>query len=124
MNQFDKHQIISIDIQDPQQIESALIQYQSMLNDGTAFNKQQFDVEFKQQTTQGLRRLQPSDAGSNLELLKSALNCGQEGGSHYYNREITDDREVYISEPILFAAALQYPQIRPAVVATAKAIVA
>ncbi|GAK86067.1 hypothetical protein JCM19238_3657 [Vibrio ponticus] len=105
MNQFDKTQIITLDIHQPEQIESALIQYQALLKSGEAFNQHHFDVEFKQQDAQGVRRLQPSDAGDNLELLKSALHMGQEGGSHYYAHEITDQREVYISEVILFAAA-------------------
>ncbi|OLQ84486.1 hypothetical protein BIY21_20055 [Vibrio ponticus] len=124
MNQFDKTQIITLDIHQPEQIESALIQYQALLKSGEAFNQHQFDVEFKQQDAQGVRRLQPSDAGDNLELLKSALHMGQEGGSHYYAHEITDQREVYISEVILFAAALQYPELKATVVETAKAIVA
>ncbi len=116
MNQFAKNQIIYLDVQDPTQIEAALIQYQALLNNGRAFNTQQFDVEFKQKTADEVRRLQPSDAGSNLHLLQSALDKGQEGGSHYYDEEITDDDEVYISEVILFAAALQYPEIKPEVV--------
>ncbi|OLQ93077.1 hypothetical protein BIY22_00875 [Vibrio panuliri] len=124
MNQFDKHQIITLDIQNPQQIESALNQYQALLRSGDAFNQHHFDVEFKQQDSDGIRRLQPSDAGENIELLKASLNMGQEGGSHYYRHAITDESEVYISEVILFAAALQYPDIKPTVVDTAKAIVA
>nr|WP_086937916.1 hypothetical protein [Thaumasiovibrio occultus] len=124
MNQFDKRQIIFFDITDPAQIAAALRQYQAMLLSGIAFNKEHFDVEFKQQTAGDVRRLQPSDAGENLPLLKAALNLGQEGGSHYYDRQITDNSEIYISEVIVFAAALQYPDIKETVVDTAKAIVA
>ena len=124
MNQFDKNKIISLNIHDPQQIKAALIHYQTLLNDGSAFNEQQFDVEFKHQTPDELRRLQVNDAGENLALLKAALNLGQEGGAHNYKDEITDNRELYISEVILFAAALQYPEIKDTVVDSAKAIVA
>ncbi|NRB69279.1 MAG: hypothetical protein HRU48_18240 [Vibrio sp.] len=124
MSEFDKHQIITLDIHKPEKIESALHQYQALLKSGDAFNPHHFDVEFKQQDAHGVRRLQPSDAGENLKLLKAALNMGQEGGRHYYAHEITDEREVYISEVILFAAALQYPQLKPSVVETAKSIVA
>ncbi|MGF1725674.1 hypothetical protein [Photobacterium nomapromontoriensis] len=123
MNQFDKNKIITLDIQEPQQIKNALIQYQTLLNNNQVCNNQLFDVEFKQSASGELRRLQPSDAGTNLELLKSALDKGQEGGSHYYDHEITDETETYISEVILFAAALQYPEIKETVVETAKAIV-
>ncbi|OAN13000.1 hypothetical protein A3K86_15125 [Photobacterium jeanii] len=124
MNQFDKNKIIPLDVQDPQQIKTALIQYQTLLNTDQAFHNQEFDVEFIHSSNDEQRRLQPSDAGSNLTLLQSALNMGQEGGSHYYDHEITDDCETYISEVILFAAALQYPELKDTVVDTAKAIVA
>ncbi|OZS44578.1 hypothetical protein, partial [Photobacterium sanguinicancri] len=120
----DKNKIITLDIQDPQQIKAALIQYQTLLNTDQAFNNQQFDVEFKHHNSNEKRRLQPSDAGQNLRLLKSALDKGQEGGSHYYDHEITDTTETYISEVIVFAAALQYPEIKDTIVDTAKAIVA
>ncbi|WP_239685845.1 hypothetical protein [Photobacterium swingsii] len=124
MNQFDKNKIITLDIQDPKQIKAALIQYQTLLNTDQAFNNQEFDVEFTHSNSNEQRRLQPSDAGQNLGLLKSALDKGQEGGSHYYDHEITDTTETYISEVIVFAAALQYPEIKSTIVDTAKAIVA
>ncbi|RXE86175.1 MULTISPECIES: hypothetical protein [Pseudoalteromonas] len=124
MNQFDKNQIITLDIQDPQQIKLALTQYKALLDEDRAFSDSQFDVEFKQLGKDGKRRLQPQDSGNNLKLLQSALNLGQEGGSHHYNHPIDDDTETYISEVILFAAALQYPEIKEVVVETAEAIVA
>ena len=124
MNQFDKNRIIPLDIQDPQQIKAALIQYQALLQNGTAFNQQQFDVEFKHSTAGEVRCLQASDTGANFALLKSALNKNQGGSSRYLNEEITGESEVYISEPILFAAALQYPELKQTIVETVKAIVA
>lgn len=124
MNQFDKNQIITLDIQNPQQIELALAQYKALLDSDKACFNSQFDVEFKQLDEAGMRRLQPQDSGNNLKLLQSALDLGQEGGAHHYDHTILDDTENYISEVILFAAALQYPEIKQAVVEAAKAIVA
>lgn len=123
MNQFDKNKIITLDIQEPQQIKAALIQYQAMLISGEAFKEEQFDVEFRHSNAGKVRRLQTSDAGSNFGLLESALIKGQGGSERYLNEEITDQSEVYISEPILFAAALQYPELTETIVATVKAIV-
>lgn len=124
MNQFDKNKIITLDIQDPQQIKDALTQYQAMLHSGEAFKEEQFDVEFRHNDSGKVRRLQASDAGNNFGLLKSALTKNQGGSERYLNEEITDQSEVYISEPILFAAALQYPELKETIVATVKAIVA
>ncbi len=122
MLQFDKHQIIPLDIRQPKQIESALTQYRNLLNSGDAFRNELFDIEFIHQTEQETRRLQPSDAGENLTLLVKALSMGQDGGS--LPTDIEQEDEIYLSEAILFAAALQYPEIRPAVVDAAQAIVA
>jgi hypothetical protein len=124
MNQFDKNQIITLDIQDPISIKQALEAYQELLNTDKVNQQQNFDVEFKQFNENESRRLQPEDSGKHFDLLKDALNKGQEGGSHYYDRPILEDTETYISEVIVFAAALQFAEIRCTVVDTAHAIVA
>lgn len=80
-----------------------------------------FDVEFQAKESEGLRRLQVSDVG-NQELLKLALSFGSE--DTYFTDEITDQTEVYISEPIFFALALEYLELKASIVDTAKAMVA
>ncbi len=123
MNQFDKHNIITFKQGDTSSINDALIEYQNILNSGKAFIPGfmgMFDVEFKIETASGLRRLQTSDT-NHTEILKRALIMGPE--SNWTTQTIADNDEIYISEPIFFAIALEHEDLLSQVVETAKAIV-
>ncbi|MCG7497475.1 hypothetical protein MHO82_11410 [Vibrio sp. Of7-15] len=126
MNQFDKTKHLVVELDDTASIASALRSYQQLLNSNDAFNcdgmMSHLDVEFMAATEQGSRRLQVGDV-NDPSLLKQALNLGQEGGEYLYPDNIGDEDELYISEPLIFAIALQYPELREEVVRTAEAIV-
>lgn len=124
MNQFDKSKIISFELGNVESMKTALNAYRQLLDDNLAFTHGlfgMFDVEFQAKESEGLRRLQVSDVG-NQELLKLALSFGSE--DTYFTDEITDQTEVYISEPIFFALALEYLELKASIVDTAKAMVA
>ncbi|PWJ35033.1 hypothetical protein [Sediminitomix flava] len=81
-----------------------------------------FDVEFVAQKADGShRRLQVADT-KNRALLKSALDKAQEGGSHYYPELIGESDEIYVSEAIFFAVALEYPALESLLFETAQAM--
>lgn len=119
MNQFDKTQIISFE-KNIESIKEALLSYQEILEKGEAFKMDVFDVEFKIKTKDGLRRLQVSDT-KNLELLKHAFR--KEIDDDIDDSLIEEESEIYISEEIFFAIALEYPALTQAIVCTAKAMV-
>ncbi len=126
MKQFDKKQKIVFDIQDTNSIQQALHEYKKLLETGEAIDKSdimgQFDVEFLVKTLDGARRLQVKDT-QNIDLVKESLNMGQEGGSHNYPNLIKEDSEVYISEILFFAIALEYPELKDDIFAAAQAMV-
>lgn len=118
MNQFDKTQIISFE-NTSESIKKALHTYQEILEKGEAFKMDVFNVEFKIKTETGLRRLQVSDT-KNQELLKHAFRKNFD--DELDNSIIEEDSEIYISEEIFFAIALEYPALMPTIVCTAQAI--
>lgn len=123
MHQFDKNNFITFDKNDSKSIQSALLQYQTLLNNGKAFQDGLdgiFDVEFKQKTSDGIFRLQTKDT-NNTDLLRTALSFGAE--DNWPQKHITDDDAVYISEPIFFAIALEHCELQTDIVNTAEAIV-
>ncbi|MBL3658917.1 hypothetical protein [Fulvivirga sediminis] len=121
MNQFDKSKIITFELGSASSIQEALNTYQEILNTKQAFRSSTFDVEFKAKTEDGERRLQTSDP-KNREVLKEALSYGNE--DFYTEEPIEDNKEIYLSEPIFFALALEHEEILPDVVKTAEAMVA
>lgn len=133
MKQFDKDIRIAVNPSDPISLCAALSQYQKLLLNDDAFQKgitRQFNVEFEH--TDG-RRLQVSDIGAKKELLSQAFRLIRHEG---LPGTIEADSEIYISEPLLFAAALNLTEQDPALdkelkhalkselIATAEAIVA
>nr|WP_321454251.1 hypothetical protein [uncultured Carboxylicivirga sp.] len=123
MSQFDKTTFITFKQGDTESIKSALTQYQDYLNADKAFTKEfmgMFNIEFKIETSSGIRRLQTSDTQNTL-LLKQALSMGPE--SCYTTELITDNDEIYISEPIFFAIALEHPALKDDIASTAQAMV-
>ncbi|SFM69892.1 hypothetical protein [Marinobacter zhejiangensis] len=123
MNQFDKHIHIPLNPSSTDSIRHALVRYQELLQSGDAFRQEfglMFNVEFVAETENGHRRLQPDDAGKNQKLLAFALEITREGT----HKEVEADEETYISEPILFARALTYPELTPELLRTAEAMVA
>ncbi len=124
MNQFNKQIIISFKEGDESSLKNALIEYQNLLNSDKAFTGRFmgiFNIEFKIETTSGIRRLQTSDT-KNKEILKQALSMGPE--HRWTTQNISDTDEIYISEPIFIAIALEYESLTKEIVNTAEAIVA
>ncbi len=125
MNQFDKSKIITVELKNVESIRSALKDYRVLLNNDEAVVQEVFDVEFRVKTQEGSRRLQVGDT-KNQELLREAFKYGPDGDSEYLDSfdEIGEEDEVYLSEPILLAHAMEYDGLHEDVVATAMAIVA
>ncbi len=123
MNQFDKSKIITVELKNINSIREALKDYRELLNTDQAVVGEAFDVEFRGKTSEGTRRLQIGDT-ENTELLKEAFKYGTDGGSGYLDsfKEIGEEDEVYLSEPILLAHAMEFGELHDDVVATARAI--
>lgn len=129
MKQFDKDIRVAVNPTDPISLRAALNRYQNLLQSEDAFQKgitRQFNIEFKHSDG---RRLQVSDAGAQKELLSHAFRLIRHES---LPDRIEADSEIYISEPLLFAAALNLTEQDPALnkelkeelIATAEAIVA
>ncbi len=127
MNQFAKSITIAFTLDQPESIRRALQQYQQHLSDGSAFRAREFDVEFVALLPDATQRpLQISDI-TDTELHQAtclALSKGNDDISHLQHTVINADDEVYISEVLLFALAMQHAPLLAEVVETAKAIVA
>ncbi|GIU15906.1 hypothetical protein [Shewanella sp. MBTL60-007] len=113
MAQFDKHVSIVVDPCSPASITNALAEYRQRISDGSAFRLTMnllLNVQFVKAdgSTLGL-----DDAGANRPLLEQALNTCR-----------FDEQHSYITEPVLFGAALKFPELLPEVVATLEALVA
>ncbi len=126
MKQFDKSIQIPVFIDRPESLRSALQQYQQHLATGRAFNKGQFDVEFVVQEENSTRRLQFQDIESEhwRKLAYLAYQQGPESWTFEDDETIADDDELYVSEAILFAIALQHDSVIGELVNTAEAMVA
>ncbi len=113
MSQFDKTLSVSLNPEDPASIALALQQYRQHLNDGSAFRLNGsllFNIEFVNQQQRPLNR---DDAGANRPLLEHALDAARR-----------DHRLSFYTEPVLFAAALNFPELLDELKATAEAMVA
>ncbi|MCG9728422.1 hypothetical protein L1D44_00925 [Shewanella sp. Isolate13] len=113
MAQFDKYVSIVVDPQSPESITCALAEYRQRISDGSAFRLTMnllLNVQFVK--TDG-STLNLDDAGANRALVEQALNTCR-----------FDEQQSYITEPVLFGAALNFPELMPEVVATLEALVA
>ncbi len=113
MSQFDKTLSISLKPQDPASIAQALQQYRQHLHDGSAFRLEGsllFNIEFVNEQQQPLSN---DDAGGNRNLLVHALSAAR---AHHTFK--------YCTEAVLFAAALNFPELLDEIKATAEAMVA
>ncbi|MCH1925055.1 DUF6138 family protein [Shewanella sp. C32] len=127
MRDFEKDIKLAIAINQPESIRTALQQYQHHLRAGTAFVGQWFDIEFVATEADGSQRpLQFSDItdGNMQNIAELALSKGSDDISYLKDKLIKPDDEIYISEILFFALALQYPQLKDDIVATAELIVA
>lgn len=123
MNKFDKCHLIPLSPKDPASLARALGQYRQLLDDNLAFRQELvplFDVEFVADGPGRQRRLQPSDAGAKRPLLDHALMVVRGSAPD----QVGEGDALYISEAIVFAAALGHPSLKEALVETAKAMVA
>ncbi|PTY38402.1 hypothetical protein BGP77_11865 [Saccharospirillum sp. MSK14-1] len=111
MSQFDKEIFIVVDPADPSSFEDALRQYRLLLDSDEAFdkgNQRLLNVEFVHPDGS---RLQPADAGKQLPQLERAV---QRIRQQALPTSISDGQPIYLSEALLFAAALNYPELKPA----------
>ncbi|EKE76605.1 hypothetical protein [Gallaecimonas xiamenensis] len=112
MSEFDKRQAITLDPTHLQSLKAALGQYRQKLDDGSAFRLHMdllLDIAFCHQDGRPLER---GDAGANQALLDKALDsCRQ------------DNKLCHYSEAVLFAAALNFPELYPDLEDTAQALV-
>ncbi len=126
MHQFDKSIFIAFNPHDSESVAAALLQYQQHLEDGSAFRKQVFNIEFVALENNSQRRLQLSDIRDETlrTYVRDALSLTPDGYSESSHEAIAEDDPVYISEPIFFALALQFPQLQEQVIRCARSIVA
>ncbi|MCL1140304.1 hypothetical protein [Shewanella pneumatophori] len=113
MAQFDKHVSIVVDPKSPQSITAALAEYRQRLQDGSALRltmNLMLNVRFVKADGSELTL---DDAGDNRALVELAINACR-----------FDEQHAYITEPVVFAAALNFPELLPEVVATLEALVA
>ncbi|MGS0695004.1 hypothetical protein [Shewanella sp. 0m-4] len=113
MAQFDKSVSIVVDPSSPESITTALAEYRERLQDGSAFRLTMnllLNVQFVKPDGSALTI---EDAGDNRALVEQAINACR-----------FEEKQAYISEPVLFGAALNFPELMPAVVETVTALVA
>ena len=113
MAQFDKHVSIVVSPHSSTSIASALAEYRQRISDGSAFRLSMnllLNVQFVKPDGSPLLL---ADAAANSALVEQALNACR-----------FDEQHAYITEPVLFAAALNFPELLPEVVATLEALVA
>ncbi|GIU27696.1 hypothetical protein L2719_12830 [Shewanella schlegeliana] len=113
MAQFDKSVSIVVDPHSPENIANALAEYRQRISDGSAFRLSMnllLNVLFVKPDGSALTL---DDAGSNRPLVEQAINACR-----------FDEKQSYITEPVLFGAALNFPELMPAVVETIEALVA
>ncbi|GIU44176.1 hypothetical protein TUM4438_14790 [Shewanella sairae] len=112
MAQFDKSVSIVVCPNSPTSIRSALAEYRQRIEDGSALRLTMnllLNVQFvKADGTE----LTLDDAGDNRALVERAISACR-----------FDEQHAYITEPVLFGAALNYPELMPEVVATLEALV-
>ncbi|KLV04614.1 hypothetical protein ABT56_14210 [Photobacterium aquae] len=112
MSSSDTPVSIFVDPLSPDSIAQALAEYRQCLSDGSAFRRRmglQFNIQFLHLSG---RPLKAEDAGDNRGMLQRALSACR-----------SDERETNIGEPILFAAALSFPELLPELERTAQAMV-
>ncbi|HCD13673.1 hypothetical protein [Shewanella sp.] len=126
MQSFKKHTLIPLDPQDPLSIAQALTQYRHQLQQSTILREGMFDIEFVAVTDSGNRRLQIDDLQDSglRSLLQEALSLGPDGEVFTLPPLISDECDLYLSEPLLFAIAMQHPHLTPELLATADAMIA
>ncbi|MGS0682165.1 hypothetical protein ACVBIL_13480 [Shewanella sp. 125m-7] len=112
MAQFDKYVAIVVDPNSPESITNALAEYRQRLADGSAFRLTMnllLNVQFVKSDGSTLSL---DDAGDNRALVEQAINTCR-----------FDEKLSYITEPVLFGAALNFPELMPAVAETVTALV-
>ncbi|WP_282037961.1 hypothetical protein [Saccharicrinis aurantiacus] len=126
MNKYDKTHIIYLKVGDVDTIRVALKQYQTLLNSREVICVTEgiWDVIFVDNSGEKPRHLNISDT-KNIELLREAMSITSEKAC-CMTPEFVAEEDTFesISEPILFAMALEYPELKEELVTTAKAIVA
>lgn len=112
MTQFAKRIAIALNPTDATSIKAALVEYHQRLQDGSAFRFMGglvFNIEFVHRDD---RPLTLADAGVNQALVERAINTCR-----------INARGAYQSEPILFAAALNFAELMPELLQVAEAMV-
>jgi hypothetical protein len=125
MQSFKKHTLIPLDPRDPLSISLALAQYRQQLQQGTILRQGMFDIEFVAVTDSGNRRLQIDDLQDPglRSLLQEALSLGPDSEGFMLPPLISDECDLYLSEPLMFAIAMQHSRLAPALLATAEAMI-
>ncbi|MCH1921158.1 hypothetical protein L9G15_17180 [Shewanella sp. A3A] len=112
MSQFEKRIAIALNPTDATSIKAALVEYLQHLQDGSAFRfcgNLLFNIEFVHRDG---RALTLADAGDKQALLERAIATCR-----------PNEPDAYQSEPILFAAALNFAELMPELLQVAEAMV-
>lgn len=124
MDDFEKSQIIHFDRHDTGSIRQALQQYQQLLDDEQAFSDDEFhrclDVAFMDTSGGEPVLLKPNEVHYG-DLVVDAVSLTPDGP--FTMEELCSRDDYYLSEPILFALALEHDDLKGDVRNTAQAIV-
>lgn len=124
MSQFEKNQIITFDKTNAESIKHALKEYQNKLDNKQVLAEgscSTFDVAFMDNSSGETKHLQISDT-QHADLVVQALDLTPDG-SYGLDEEISHDHDLYISEVIFFALALEHSNLLPDIRRTAQAMV-
>ena len=99
MHQFDKSTLIAFNPHDSESLAAALLQYQQHLEDGSAFRKQVFNIEFVALENNGQRRLQLSDISDETlrTYVRDALRLTPDGYSESSHEAIAEELGISLS---------------------------
>jgi len=128
MEDFPKNIKIEMQPDNIASIRAALQRYAILMHSAEAFQPADFstflNVEFVVADNETLpRRLQYADVGLHYPLLETCFALNDERRRPNLEHRIEFGDEQYISEPLFFAHALQFPELKEDIIAAAKAMI-
>ncbi|ABZ78041.1 hypothetical protein Shal_3496 [Shewanella halifaxensis HAW-EB4] len=122
MDAFNHLQVIEFNRHDPASIEQALQSYQAKLEAHQAFDKSgRFNLVFMDNSS-GTREHLQLEMLQDKQLTMDALSLNPDGGQRS-SYVVSDERQLYLSETLLFALALEHESLEPQLRKTAQAMV-
>ncbi|GIU43297.1 hypothetical protein TUM4438_11880 [Shewanella sairae] len=122
MDTFSQLQVIEFNRHSPASIEQALQSYQAQLEAHQAFDRGgRLNLMFMDNSN-GTREHLQLDMLQDQQLVMAALSLNPDGG-HLSSYVVSDERQLHLSETLLFALALEHEPLTPQLRKTAQAMV-